>query len=75
MKRPCVPIIDYSRARCSCGKWNGAARDYGESVGSFTHRAHESFKIHESAGQRAESVQVEMFETQQEMFLWRMKTN
>ena len=55
MKRPCTPIIDYSRAKCSCGRWNGATRDYGESVGSFTYRAHESFKIHESESKRAES--------------------
>ncbi len=68
MKRKCVPIIDYSRAKCSCGRWNGTAREYGESVGAFTYRAHESFKIHESERQRAESVQVEMFDTQTELF-------
>ena len=69
MKRLCLPIIDYNRAKCSCGRWNGTTRDQGESVGGFTYRAHESFKIHESEHQRADSVQVEMFETQQEMFI------
>ena len=69
MKRPCLPIIETELARCTGGKWNGATRHSSEQIGAFTYRAHESFKIHESEHQRAESVQVEMFETQQEMFL------
>lgn len=43
------PIIDYNRARCSCARWNGPKREYGESVGAFTYRAHEDHKRHAAA--------------------------
>ena len=68
VKRKCVPIIDYNRAHCSCGRWSGSTREPGESVGAFTYRAHESFKIHESGIERARNGQRVLFEEQGELY-------
>jgi hypothetical protein len=67
MKKPIrhVPIIGFNRASCSCGRWHGAQREYGESVGAFTYRAHESHTRHGSEVPEQTTLdmgeQVEMF--------------
>lgn len=69
MTRKHAPIIDYNRGRCACGKWNGAAREVGESVGAFTYRANESYMDHIDAHREVETQQSDMFDQQASLFI------
>ena len=40
------PIIDSTKASCTCGRWSGPIRGPEEHQGPFTHRANDAHRAH-----------------------------